>query len=137
MPEVEGPEKLFSDLPQKRFSRPREYGTSQYGFSHYGEEDIVFAPEGREPIILSGIYRRGKVKNGYKVYREPFYITRDPKTPAQQANRQKFANAMQAWKNLTSEQKNAYNERAEKLRIEGVNLFIREYMLSHQKVEHV
>jgi len=128
MPEITGLERLFSLIAKKRFGKYNQYGTSQYGFSYYGDEDVYFAPPGREPILLSGIYRTDNVKGYLTHYREPYYFPSNPRTPSQQANRQKFANAVHAWQSLTEEQKKVYNERAKGKNLSGYNLFISEYM---------
>jgi hypothetical protein len=141
MPEVQGIDKLLSIIPKKRFSLFRHFSTSQYGFSNYGEEDIYLirtdfgmATFGidlyADIIVLSGIYRTDNITGETKIYREPYYITKNPRTTLQQANRQKFADAVAGWHLLTEEEKNQYNKRAKPLKIEGFNLYIREYMLS-------
>jgi len=131
MPEVEGIERLFSIIPKKRFTKFREYGTSQFAHSCYGEEDVWFAPEGRDPILLSGIYRTDNVTGKTKYYREPFYITRNPETTPQQAWRSTFADAVAGWQALTPEEKSVYNKRAIGKHMSGYNLFLREYLLSY------
>jgi len=100
MPEVTGIDKLLSAIPKKRFSKFREFGTSQSGFTRYGEEDLylLFTEFGNTTLgidkyanilLLSGIYRTGNNSGTTKVYREPFYIPKDPKDPVVVANRQK------------------------------------------------
>lgn len=84
-----------------------------------------------DPKGMYGIYqvrtrfgRRTQVK-------EKFYTPTNPQTPAQQANRQKFANGVTAWNNLTDQQKAVYNEKAKRENFYGYNIFMREYLLSH------
>jgi len=142
MPEVEGIDKLLCAIPKRRFSKPREYGTAQYGFSRYGEEDIYLDLSGYgdstygadkygNRILLSGIYRTDNVTGKTKCYREPFYITENPRTELQQANRQKMTDGNAAWKLLTDPEKDAYNKRAIGKRFFGQQLFLKEYLLSH------
>ena len=131
MPEVEGIEKLFSDIPKKRFGVFCKLGTSQMGFTNFGDDDIYFAPPGRDPILLSGIYRTDNVTGGTKYYREPYYITRNPRSDEQQAHRQKYGKAVGAWRDLTDEERNQYNKRAKGKRYSGWNLFYKEYLQSH------
>lgn len=142
MPEIQGIEKLFSIIPKKRFGLFRLFGTSQLGHSNYGEEDIYFNEVGygnavfgvnifADLILLSGIYRTDNVTGVTKYYREPFYITKNPRYAPQQANRQKYADGVLAWQGLTEEQKNQYNEKAKGKRMSGYNLFLKEYLLSH------
>ena len=142
MPEVQGIDKLFSIFPKKRFGLYRLFGTAQMGHSNYGNEDLYFNRTGfgvasfgddifGNVILLSGIYRTDNVTGRTKFYREPFYLTKNPRTEAQQANRQKFADAVAAWQGLTSEQKNQYNIKAKGRHMSGYNLFLREYLKSH------
>ena len=142
MPEVTDIDTMLSTMPKKRFSKFREFGTSQMGFSDYGLEDIYlfFTEYGNTTsgvdkyaniLLLSGIYRTDNVTGKTKIYREPFYITKNPRYGPQQANRQKYANGVSAWKLLTQEQKNAYNKRAIGKRFFGYHLFLKEYLLSH------
>lgn len=93
----------------------------------------------RRSIAKAKTYRvrRG---NGYygsvlgKEYQDTmdYYVTADPKTDDQQANRGIFADAVDEALLLTEEQKEPYREKARK---EGgqswISVFIREYMLEH------
>ncbi|MCD6131919.1 MAG: hypothetical protein J7J61_07450 [Candidatus Hydrothermae bacterium] len=107
-------------LVQKKFGYPNGLGDTWLGISHLGHEDPY-----------AGIYQRNH-KNGHQICtRSRFYQQWKPRTPNQIAAAQKFAAGMAEWKNLTDEEKKQYNERAKKYRIEGVNLFMREYMLSN------
>ena len=130
MPEVEGIEKLFSDIPKKRFGKFNQLGMIHLGFSDLGDDDIYFAPPGRDPILLSGIYRTDNVTGEMKYYRQPYRIVKNPRSYEQQANRQKYADSVAAWKALTNDEKNQYNIRAKGKRMSGYNLFQKEYMLS-------
>ena len=131
MPEVEGVEKLLSILPSKRFGKHRCYGRGMYGFSNYGADEIVCFPDRDVPIEFSGIYRRDNVTGKVKHYREPYYITKNPRTEPQQTWRGVFADAVAAWKALTPDEKNQYNIKAKGKHMSGYNLFLREYLLSH------
>ena len=142
MPEVTGIDKLLCAIPRKRFSKFREFGTAQSGFTRYGEEDLFlfFTEYGNQTFgvekyaniqLLSGIYRTDNVAGTTKFYREPFYITKNPRTVPQQANRQKYADGIAAWQLLTDEQKEVYNKRAIGKRFFGCHLFLKEYLLSN------
>lgn len=142
MPEVVGIEKLFSVIPKKRFSKFRLFGTSQFGHSDYGQEDIFFIPIGygnavfgvdkyADIILLSGIYRTDNVTGKIKFYREPFYITKNPRYANQQTNRAKMAVAVLAYQGLTSEEKMVYHKAAYGKRMSGYDLFLKEYLSSH------
>jgi len=142
MAEVQGIDKLFSFVPRKRFGVFRKYGTAQFGFSNFGEDDIYYirTPYGSatygvdifgDVVLLSGIYRTDNVTGRTKYYREPYYIPKNPRTVSQQSNRQKYKNAVAAWQALTNSQKEVYNMRARNKKFSGYNLFIKEYLLSN------
>ncbi len=142
MPEVVGIDKLLSVFPKKRFGLYRRFGTSQFAHSNYGEDDVYFVRTDygvasfgidifADIILLSGIYRTDNVTGITRFYREPFYITKNPRYGPQQANRAKMTAAVLAWKALTQEQKNQYNKNAIGKRMSGYNLFLKEYLLSH------
>lgn len=80
-----------------------------------------------DPLNVKGIYQMRMTKRGKIPIKMRFYTPTNPQTVPQQANRQKFADAMSAWQSLTSSEKDAYNERARKRQMFGRNLFIREY----------
>jgi len=61
-----------------------------------------------------------------------YYVTADPKTPAQQANRGIFADAVAGALLLTEEQREAYREKARKKGGQSwISVFISEYMLEN------
>lgn len=66
-------------------------------------------------------------RNAYYV-RMRYYRPTNPNTPAQQAGRSKFADAVAGWAALTAAEKEEYNKRAHKLSRRGRNLYISEYM---------
>ncbi len=142
MPEVEGIDKLFCVFPKKKFGLFRLFGTSQFAHSNYGDEDIYFNRTGygvasfgndifANIILLSGIYRTDNVTGTTKFYREPFYITKNPRYAPQQANRAKMAAAVSAYKVLTPAEKMLYHKAAIGKRMSGYNLFLKEYLLSN------
>lgn len=142
MAEIFGFEKLLSFVSRKKFGPFNQFGTSQYANSNFGDEDICWGKaffgyaeygyaEFGDGLIWSGIYRTDNVSGYTRYYREPYYITRNPRTPDQQAWRQKFADAMAAWQVLTPEEKLVYTKYAHKIHLWGRNLFIREYLRSH------
>ena len=139
---VKFPETLFSNLPRKRFGPYNHYGSMQYGYSAYGDEDLYFIRNEYgtnsfgnsiygDCILLSGIYQRRKKLNGLTIARLDYYFPKNPRYIPQQANRQKMSNAVASWQSLTTEQKQVYNERAIKLPMSGYNLYLREYLLSN------
>jgi len=142
MVEITGIDKLFSCVVRKRFGLYRKFGTSQFAHSHFGDDDIYFVRTGfgtaelgfdifSDIIILTGVYRTESTSKGLRCYREPYYITRNPRTVAQQAWRKVFGDAVRAWRDLTSEEKELYNKRAKRKNMSGYNLFISDYLKSH------
>lgn len=69
---------------------------------------------------------RGKKSN----FKMKFYVPFNPQTPAQQANRQKLADAVSAWQALTDEQKQEYNITARGRTWDGYRLFISQFLKS-------
>jgi len=102
-----------------------QYGEGIFGVSEYGGGGEVSNTD------FYGVYQMRKCKEGRVIIRMKFYKKNNPQTVAQQANRQKFADAELAWQNLTTEQKKVYNDRAVGKPLHGFNIFISEYMLSH------
>jgi len=131
MPEVVGLEKLLSFVAKKKFGGWPQYGTSQFGYSHFGDDDVSIEVVGQPPILLSGIYRTDNVTGQTRNYRQPYRIVRNPRSELQQANRQKMADGVIAWRGLTDYEKNQYNKNAVRKGMSGYNLFLHEYLRSH------
>ena len=142
MAEVQELDKLFSITPTKRFGVFCKFGTSQCGFTNYGDDDIYFNEDGygvagfgvshfAEIKIFSGIYRRDPRSGRTKIIRNRYYITKNPRTIPQQANRQKYADGVLEWQNLTAEQKAVYNAKCRFRGLSGYNLYLKDYLLSH------
>lgn len=93
------------------------FGEICFGYSLYGDN-----------MELAGIYRRGGGARPKGTDRMRHYAPTNPQTISQQANRTTFSDAVLAWQNLTSNEKENYNERASRMRRRGYNLFISEYM---------
>lgn len=115
---------------------------SKGSFSFIGEDKAKFMlawhlrkklgkPESPDPLGVYGIYRVRSIKGTQRTEKMPFYKPVNPRTPAQQANRQKFADAMLAWKNLTELEKERYNKEAKSKMLFGWNVFIKEYFAMH------
>ena len=142
MPEVKGLDKLFSFVARKKFGGFPKYGTSQFAWSNFGDDDAYLIRAGygdsffgfsvfADFVILSGIYRTDQVTGKTKYYRQPYVIVRNPRSDLQQTNRQKMAAAVASWQALTDEEKNRYNKNAYGKRMSGYNLFLKEYLRSH------
>ena len=80
-----------------------------------------------DPLGVKGIYQMRMTKKGKVPIKMKFYVPFNPRSVPQQANRQKFADAVSAWGSLTEEEKSVYNVRAKKRMMFGWGLFIREY----------
>ena len=78
----------------------------------------------------AGVYRIYRGRSGLVNFRYPFYMQWAPRTANQKAASGDFADGMAAWAALTQEQKDEYNQKALKMRMHGVNLFMREWMFS-------
>jgi hypothetical protein len=66
-------------------------------------------------------------RKGENFLRE-YVIPHDPKTPAQMMQRNKFTEANDAWKALSPEEKQVYNERAKGTKMYGYQLFVSEFI---------
>lgn len=71
----------------------------------------------------SGVFATWKGRQ----YRRSYVIPANPKTPAQQAVRNNFKNAVDAWHNFDALQKQAYGYLATPLQISGFNLWVSRY----------
>lgn len=78
-----------------------------------------------------GIYQMRMTKRGKVPVRMKFYVPTNPRTVPQQANRTKFADAMQAWMALTPTAKEPYYRKAKKLQKRAHGLFIKEYFINN------
>lgn len=124
-------QEMLSTGTRKKYGKSAGYGFASLGVSFYG--DIAFG---------SGIYQ--KRVGGYNQYtgppgrRAPSYYVQmrtyrptNPQTEEQQENRTLFAQAIEAWQDLTTEQKANYNQKASRYSRTGYNFFISEYMKTH------
>jgi len=110
----------YSIQVRKRLGRSSEYGQKIHGKYQYGQYNALY-----------GIYQVRTQGGKQQTIKSPFYIPANPQTPTQQANRQKYAAGILAWQNLTTEQKEAYNQRVKYKNLSGYNLYLKEYLLSN------
>lgn len=100
------------------------FGHSAFGSSHY----------------FGGIYQKrntGYNDKGYKpgAARKTYYVKMryyrptNPNSPAQQAGRSKFADAVASWQGLPASEQAKYNRRAQRHSRRGRNLYISEFMM--------
>jgi hypothetical protein len=108
-------------MVQKKLGRPSLLGEFVLGWSWLGHRNDY-----------AGIYqkRHNFKENRVLPVKERFYWPTNPQTPTQQSWRETFADGMQEWASLTPEERAWYNNRALLLNLHGVNLFMREYLLS-------
>jgi len=96
--------------------------------------DITIYPEkphkggGFAVILENGIYQMVRYNYGFVCRRIDFYEYVITHTEAQQERREKFADAVAGWQNLTAEQKLLYNKRSIGKHMSGYNLYIKEFM---------
>ena len=97
----------------------------------YGVAGKLGRPDKPDPLNVHGIWQMRLTKRGKRPVKMRFYRPTNPRTPAQQANRQKFADAMAAWQALTPAQRQEYTAEAKKQNMFGWGLFIRRYYQSN------
>jgi hypothetical protein len=76
----------------------------------------------------AGIYQKCRSNGEQKFKRLKFYRPTNPQTAPQQANRSKFALAVQAYQALTPEEKKAWRALKYPRFMSGYNRFLREFM---------
>jgi len=109
----------IADLTQKVFGFPSNLGWNRLGKIGLGCE-----------LEFSGIFRVDS-PFGHKIQEMFNFATQwKPRTANQISCGVKFKNGMAAWSALTPEEKDVYNNRAKLYRMEGVNVFMREWMRS-------
>lgn len=129
-------DKLVSVQAQKRFGRPRFYGSCQYGFAQYGESEefIDCAQYGSvrygdaeygEIYMLTGIWKKYKVGGVVRNTRVGYYHPKDPRSANQILWRGKMRDVVSAWHALGTPEKMNYNRLARSYKMTGFNLFIK------------
>jgi len=84
----------------------------------------------KAPSGFQGIYQRMPTQRGQIIRLLKLYQPTNPQTEKQQAHRKKYGEGVEAWRNLTNEEKDVYNKRAVGRKMSGVNLFMKEYLKS-------
>jgi len=77
---------------------------------------------------FNGIYQRRHSEKGIVIAKQKWWVSKNPRTEPQQANRGKFADAIAAWHDLTDDEKSFYNQKSKGKRKTGFNIFIAAYM---------
>jgi hypothetical protein len=117
---IHGTEKLLSLSARKRFGFSHSFGSAHFGYTRFGDFNVY-----------SGIYQKHNTPAGKRDSRMQFYWPTNPQTSPQQAWRAVFAQGFSDWGGLTPTEKAEYNRRARSRKMSGFNLFMREYLLSH------
>jgi len=141
MVEVNSKERFLDIKASQKFGRAWEFGRKILGQGYFGEEERKWCHNeagcGQFGMTEFGSNdeRYGEYqgrREGERVFtiRRRFCVTKNPRTIPQQAHRQKYGEAVGAWRNLTAEQKEVYNKRAIGKKFSGYNLFVKEYLLS-------
>lgn len=81
---------------------------------------------GRKQLGRTVILRYNGKLSRQDIY--PYVVPRNPGTQLQQANRQKFAAAMQAWNALSPEEKEPFEITARQRNLYGKNVYVRKFM---------
>ena len=102
---------------QNKFISRCDYGKFQFGEGPIGDIDE-----------FNGIYQRRH--DGERVFcvKQDWWVSKNPRTEPQQANRSKFADIIASWHGLTPEQKMLYNQKSKYKRLTGFNIYIAEQM---------
>lgn len=135
-------EKMMCDVASGMFHLPTGFGQSQFGYTHFGDQDVFLKLSeygsshfGVEPFgnifLFTGVWKTYRRNKKTFIVRNRWYCSKNPRTEAQQANRQKYADAVAQWQGLTSDQKKIYNERSKKRNLYGYHFFLKDYLLSH------
>jgi len=128
---IEGIDAVLSLRARGRSFPPCELGLIMPGFYYFGSEPIYLQMPGKEAVLISGIFQKRYNMGRAITALVSYMIPKNPRTEAQQANREKYADGVLAWQNLTTEQKQVYNDAMRGKKMSGYNFFLREYLKSH------
>lgn len=111
---------VCSDSARKKFSKPCEFGELMFGVSDYG----LFNRWSGVYQMRRGAKRRIQVRMSY------------PECPVRTgakiaASKLLFKNAMAAWALQPTPARAWWNYKGNKIKMHGMNLFIKEYILAH------
>jgi len=128
---VKAGQKLASIKMWKRLGKPNQFGWIMPGWSEFGDDnDFAGVYQGRprrKKYIVLGDKIPGKRQNFFMKPAWPVNTITAPRTVV----RNKFRDGVNAWLDLTTEQKMVYTQRANKKQRQGFCLFMSEYLLSH------
>jgi len=112
------------DIRRKVFRDTGRFGTFYFGCYEFGHINM-------KGLDFTGVYQ-GRAKNQSKRVIKTRFKRRygGTPTPEKLVWEEKMRNAVQAWQNLTDEEKNVYNEEVKGQSRSGYNLFIKRHLLS-------
>jgi len=103
-----------------KLGRPNSLGEMWCGWSVLGDGDI-----------LAGYYQRRPRPTGQIIVKMKHVIVANPQTELQQAWRGVFADGVEAWQLLTTEQKLMWRQKKYPRNMTGFCRFMRQYLKSH------
>ncbi len=130
MPDIAPQDRILSFAARKRLGRRYACGHSVCGEGICGDQGTFNWNNTLTPTEITGIYQTRHGGGKQFSQRLAFYFPRNPQSGLQQANRNKFADGVAAWKVLTPAEKLVYNKNSYGLGMSGYNLFLRQYMRS-------
>src|SRR3972149_5579403 len=127
---VKAGQKLASIKMWKRLGKPNQFGWIMFGWSEYGDDNpmagVYQGRPRRKTFVTLGEKIPGKRQNFFMKPAWPTNTITAPRTTV----RNNFRNGVNAWKDLTTEQKQVYTVRADKKQRQGFCLFMSEYLKS-------
>lgn len=152
MAKTESQDRFFDQAAQGTFGKAWELGQKYLGLGMCGERETEFLLFGLG-IRQCGFTELGQDNQRWGVYqkryshwikidgkrkyfgpvkwiREEIFSEKTKRSESQGTRRNLFKSGMTAWKALTSEEKLEYNKNSQKLKLHGVNLFLRNWLKS-------
>lgn len=114
---VELKNSLFCLETRGKYGRPSGFGNVIFGASVFEKFDP-----------LAGIYQKRPRKKGQIFVRMKYYIMPRSNTPAQQAQRQKIRDAINAWRALSFDEQIKWNKARKPRGCSGYQYFCKVYM---------
>ncbi len=104
---------LYSIHAMGRYYGPWPHGNF-YNYGLYGFYNVI--------------YQRGKPWHGIICFKKKYVVPIDPKSPAQLVRRQKMADGVSAWQDLTGGGQAIYNSYKYPTQMSGYNRFLHYYL---------
>ena len=131
MPIINPTNEFYSLGIRKRYGTPVYFGSGYYGWTKYGNDNPKYGVYRR--VVRRGNYwtKTEQIRKGTGYVKQVYFQGSQPRTPEQQANRNKFAQAVAQWQLLTLEEKSVYNRLAIGENKYGYHIFLAEWIKSH------